>query len=167
VIESLETERLVLRPLCDGDLNQLCRLLGDRRALAMWGEPLDRQGAQEWIARNRSRYETAGLGRCAVILRETGALVGDCGLAPTTVEGVSEVELGWIVARRVWGLGIATEAASAWRDHAFGRLGLHRLVSMVSEDNLASRRVAEKLGMTMERNAIWGGQEMLVYSVTN
>ena len=160
----LETGRLTLRPLCDDDVDELSELLGDAEALALWGEPLDRDGARAWIERNRARYEADGFGRCAVVLRATGELVGDCGLARTTVEGVPEVELGWIVSRAYWGQGIATEAAEAWRDHAFGRLGLDRIVSMVSEENVASRRVAEKLGMTVERPAVWGGEPMLMYS---
>jgi RimJ/RimL family protein N-acetyltransferase len=162
----LETERLTLRPLSPDDLDDVSELLGDAEALALWGEPLDREGARSWIERNLTRYETHGFGRCAMILRETGRFVGDCGLIPTEVEGASEIELGWIVARRYWGLGLATEAAIAWRDLAFGELGLRRIVSMVSERNLASRRVAEKLGMTIEREAIWGDHPMLMYVAT-
>lgn len=160
----LETARLVLRRLRDDDLEQMCSLLGDAEALAFWGEPLDRAGSRQWIERNVARYEADGFGRCAVVLRATGELVGDCGLIRTAVEGVPEVELGWIVRRSHWGLGLATEAAAAWRDYAFGVLGLERIVSMVSEQNTPSRRVALKLGMTVERTAIWGDEPMLMYS---
>jgi [ribosomal protein S5]-alanine N-acetyltransferase len=162
----LETARLTLRPLRDEDLDELCLLLGDRDALALWGEPLDREAARQWIERNKERYRADGFGRCAVVLYATGALVGDCGLHRTVVEDVSEVELGWIVARTYWGKGIATGAARAWRDYAFTRLGLDRIVSMITEQNIASRRVAEKLGMTVERTAVWGGAEMLMYSAS-
>ena len=141
----------------------MTRLLGDREALVLWGEPLDREGARDWIARNRGRYETHGFGRCAVVLGETGELVGDCGLSPTVVEDAAEVELGWIIARAHWGEGLATEAAGAWREYAFDVLGLTRIVSMVSEENIASRRVAEKLGAQVEREAIWDGLPMLMY----
>jgi len=160
----LQTARLTLRPLRDDDLDEIGPLLGDRDALALWGEPLDREGARQWIARNKERYRAHGFGRCAVVLRATGTLVGDCGLHRTVIEEVSEVELGWIVARAHWGEGIATEAARAWRDYAFTRLGLDRIVSMISEQNLASRRVAEKLRMTVERTAVWSETEMLMYS---
>lgn len=161
----LETERLILRPLCPEDLDEMATLLGDADALALWGDPLDRAGSLAWIERNMARYEADGFGRCAVVLRETGELVGDCGLVRTTVEGVPEVELGWIVRGSHQGRGVATEAGATWRDHAFDELGLDRIVSMVSERNPASRRVAEKLGMTVERTAIWGDAPMLMYSL--
>ena len=147
----------------DDDLDELARLLGDREALLLWGDPLDRDGAREWIGRNQTRYERDGFGRCAVILSATGELVGDCGLSRQIIEHAEEVELGWIVARAHQGKGIATEAAGAWRDFAFNALGLTRVVSMVSEENVASRRVAEKLGAHVERPAIWGGLPMLMY----
>ncbi len=160
----LQTARLTLRPLRLEDLEEMCALLGDAEALALWGDPLDREGARDWIARNLARYAADGFGRCAVVLRATGELVGDCGLIRTTVEGVPEVELGWIVRRSHWGQGLATEAAVAWREYAFGVLALERIVSMVPEQNAASRRVAEKLGMGVERTAVWGGEPMLMYS---
>lgn len=160
----LQTPRLTLRPLCDDDLDEISLLLGDTDALALWGGPLDPDGARRWIERNATRYQSDGFGRCAILLRATGELVGDCGLIRTTVEGVDVVELGWIVRKADWGRGIATEAAQAWRDHAFAELGLHRIVSMISEQNVASRRVAEKLGMSVERPAIWDGQPMLMYA---
>lgn len=162
----LRTQRLELRPLTLDDLDDLAVMLGDREALSDWGEPLDRRGAREWIERNLARYEADGYGRCAVILLGTGELVGDCGLISTTVEGKREVELGWIVRRPYWGKGIATEAAAAWRDFAFGTIGLERIVSMISHANIASRRVAEKLGMKVEREAVWGELPHLMYSLT-
>jgi ribosomal-protein-alanine N-acetyltransferase len=160
----LETPRLTLRPLRDDDLDEICSLLGDADALTLWGDALDRGGARQWIEHNTARYAADGFGRCAVVLRPTGELVGDCGLIRTTVEGVPEVELGWIVRRAHWGKGIATEAAQAWRDHAFTQLRLDRIVSMIAEQNVASRRVAEKLGMTVERTAVWGDAPMLMYA---
>jgi len=162
----LETPRLTLRPLDRGDLDAVADLFGDAEALEHWGPPLDRAGAASWIERNLARYEDVGFGRCAVVLAATGELIGDCGLVPTTVEGVAEVELGWNVTRAQQGRGIATEAAAAWRDHAFDSLGLERIVSMISERNVASRRVAEKLGLGLERPAVWDGEPVLMYSLS-
>jgi len=163
---TLQTERLTLRPLTLGDLDEMATLLGDAEALVLWGGPLDREGARAWVERNIARYASHGFGRCAVIWRETGELVGDCGLIPTVVEGVDEVELGWITRRSFWGRGIATEAGAAWRDHGLGALGLPRIVSMIKPENVASRRIAEKLGFSVEREAMWGDEgPFLMYSI--
>ena len=161
----MRTDHLELRPLALDDLDELASMLGDAEALLHWGPPLSREESRSWIERNLRRYQDDGFGRCAIILRSTGELVGDCGLARMLLEGRPEVELGWIVRRGHQGKGIATEAAAAWRDYAFGTLGLERVVSMVSEKNVASRRVAEKLGMTVEREAMMDGLPHLMYSV--
>ena len=161
----LQTDRLELRALTLGDLDGLASMLADAEALTYWGPPLSRGESRSWIERNLKRYEKDGFGRCAVVLQSTGELVGDCGLIRTLVEGRPEVELGWIVRRSHQGKGIATEAAAAWRDHGFDTVGLERIVSMVSERNVASRRVAEKLGMTVEREAMWGDLPHLMYSM--
>lgn len=162
----LQTERLTLRPFTLEDLDAVATLLGDAEALVLWGGALDRDGARSWIERNLARYASHGIGRCAVIWRESGELVGDCGLIPTVVEGVDEIELGWITRRSFWGRGIATEAGAAWRDLGLGTLGLDRIVSMIDERNTASRRVAEKLGFSVEREAMWGDEgPFLMYSI--
>jgi ribosomal-protein-alanine N-acetyltransferase len=163
---TLQTQRLTLRPLTLEDLDEMSTLLGDSEALALWGGALDRQGARSWIERNLARYTSHGFGRCAVIWRASGELVGDCGLIPTVVEGTDEVELGWITRRAFWGRGIATEAGAAWRDHGLGVLGLDRIISMIDERNAASRRIAEKLGFSLEREAMWGEEgPFLMYSI--
>jgi len=162
----LQTERLTLRALTLDDLDAMSTLLGDAEALVLWGEALDREGARSWIERNLARYASHRIGRCAVIWRETGELVGDCGLIPTIVEGTDEIELGWITRRSFWGRGIATEAGAAWRDYGLRELGLERIVSMIDERNAASRRIAEKLGFSVEREAMWGGEgPFLMYSI--
>ena len=160
----LETPRLELRALTLDDLDDVASMLGDAEGLIHWGPPLSREESRSWIERNLRRYAEDGFGRCAVVLGSTAELVGDCGLIRTLVEGQPEVELGWIVRRTHRGKGIATEAAAAWRDYGFDSLGLERIVSMVSENNVASRRVAEKLGMTVEREAVWGDLPHLMYS---
>jgi RimJ/RimL family protein N-acetyltransferase len=163
----LHTPRLTLRPLRESDADDMAELLGDAEALTHWGPPLDRGGAHDWIGRNLARYAVDGFGRCAAELAGTHELIGDCGLSTTTVEGSREVELGWIVRRAHWGRGDATEAAATWRDFAFEVLKLERIVSMVAPENLASRRVAEKLDMRVERRAVWGGELMLMYTLPN
>jgi len=161
----LLTERLELRPLESEDLDALAAMLGDPIGMAAWPSPLTFEESKAWVDRNRARYGTDGFGRCAVIWRQTGELVGDAGLIATVVEDTPEIELGWVVRHDMWGRGIATEAGAAWRDYAFEKLRLTRIVSMIDGSNAASRRVAEKLGMSIERPARWGDDLMLMYSL--
>jgi ribosomal-protein-alanine N-acetyltransferase len=161
--QSIITERLLLRPLVPEDEDALALVFADGELLRFWGAPLDRDAVRSRIGSNRARVDADDFARWAIVLRNSGELVGDAGLTRTDVEGVEEVELGWVVRRDHGGRGIATEAGGAWRDHAFGRLGLERIVSMIRPENAASRRVAEKLGMSIEREAIWNEASHLVY----
>ncbi len=159
------TDRLELRPLHVDDLEDLAAILGDPVGMAAWPAPLTVEETRSWIERNRDRYEMDGFGRCAIVWRESGELAGDAGLISTVVEGTPEIELGWVVRHALWGRGIATEAGAAWRDLAFDELGIQRIDSMIDEANTASRRVAEKLGMTVEREAMWGDLPHLLYAL--
>ena len=91
------------------------------------------------------------LGLWATILKETGVFIGRCGLLPCTIEGRYEVEVAYAIAEEYWGQGLATEAARGILQHAFGKLNLPRLICLVDPDNIASQRVAEKIGMALER----------------
>jgi RimJ/RimL family protein N-acetyltransferase len=161
----LLTARLRIRPFAEDDEDAMAALFGDAEALRFWGPPLGRAGVRERIGRNRERLAADGFARCAVVLRHTGELIGDAGLTRTDVEGSEEIELGWVVRRDRWGLGYASEAGAAWRDHAFGPLGLSRFVSLIRGDNTASRRVAEKLGMRAGRDAFWNEAPHIVYEL--
>jgi RimJ/RimL family protein N-acetyltransferase len=148
-----ETERLRLRELVPGDLDALAELLGDPETLVHWPRPLTREEAEGWIADQRRRYAEDGIGLWAAELRETGAFLGDCGLAVRAVEGVQEVELGYHLHRRHWGNGYATEAAIACRGLAEQR-GLTRVVSLILPANVASERVAQRVGLRPEREVV-------------
>jgi RimJ/RimL family protein N-acetyltransferase len=157
------TERLELRPFEPGDEDAMAVVFGDAEALRFWGPPLDRDAIRERIERNRERQSRDGFARWAIVLRASGELVGDAGLTWTDVEGTKEIELGWVVRRDLWGLGIASEAGAGWRDRAFGALGLERIVSIIRAENAGSRRVAEKLAMAVEREAFWNDAPHLMY----
>src|SRR5439155_5805208 len=115
------------------------------------------------------RYARDGFGLWAIELKETGRLVGDCGPAIREVEGTPEVEMGWHVNGNQWGRGLATEAAAASRDWVFEWLGLPRVISLIQSRNVPSRRVAEKIGMSVEREVPYGsmGWLHLVSSIAN
>lgn len=159
----LETERLVLREFRDGDLEDYAAMLADPETMRYYPRPYTREEARVFIEKNRHRYSANGFGVWAIAERATAAFMGDCGLAFTLVEGIPEVEIIWHVIRGRWRQGIASEAATAARDHAFGLLGLRRLVALVRPENLPSAGVARKIGMELEREAVFHGLPHLVF----
>ena len=102
-----------------------------------------------WLGRNLEHQAQFGYGLFSVIRKADGRLIGDCGMEQMTVDGRVVAELGYDLRSDVWNQGFATEAACAVRDYAFTELRLPRLISLIRVGNLASRRVAEKVGMQL------------------
>ena len=163
----LETERLALRPLSLQDIEALHQVLGDAETMSYYPHPFSLEETEAWIRWNLESYRENGHGLWGMELKETGELIGDCGLTVQEVDGDKFVEVGWHVRREHWARGYATEAGSACRDHAFGEIGVDRLVSLVRPENAASCRVAEKLGLTVWKETVRGpGWLHRVYSLT-
>jgi RimJ/RimL family protein N-acetyltransferase len=101
----------------------------------------------------------------AVVLRENNAVLGYCGFLHHS-EVPEEVEIGYRLDSKYWNRGLITEAARAVRDHAFIDLKLPRLISLVHPDNVPSRRVAEKIGMTVEKQITFRGFPTNVFSLS-
>jgi [ribosomal protein S5]-alanine N-acetyltransferase len=160
----LETERLLLREFADDDLGAYAAMLADPETMRYYTRPFTRDEARAFIEKHRYRYAVHGFGVWAVEEQGSGAFLGDCGLAFVLVEGIAEVEIMWHVTRDRWRQGIAGEAAGAVRDHAFGPLGLRRLVALVRPENVPSAGVARKLGMNVEREAVFSDLPHLVFS---
>ena len=112
-----------------------------------------RDEARAWIARNRLLYEEPGFGFWQIESRPTSEFLGHCGITPLVLEGASVTEIGWHTKQTAWNRGIATEAATCVRDLAFTRFAQTRLVALIPPDHLASRRVAEKIGMCEGRRS--------------
>ena len=100
-----------------------------------------------------------------MLLKSTQELIGDCGLVVQEVDAANEVEIAYHVRRDHWNRGLATEAARACRDFGFARLPVDRLISLIRPENLPSRRVAEKNGMTVWKEVVRVGLPHLVYSI--
>ena len=108
-------------------------------------------------------YEERGFGAWYLRPGPTRAFLGYCGLRPLLLDDREEVELAWHVAKAHWNRGIATEAARASIDVGFTTFGLAELVAIVHPDNLASRRVAGKLGMAEERTLVHAGEPVVLH----
>jgi RimJ/RimL family protein N-acetyltransferase len=176
----IETERLLLRPLERADIDTLAGFYADadfRRYLTGGGRALPEEKAIALIERMLQAFDEDGFGQLAVVRTEDGALLGRCGLTewqtrpwkPTTraqASGETVTEIGWKLGAAYWGRGYATEAALAVRDDSFARLGLQRLVALIHPRNVASVRVAEKIGMAPAGGARIGLGRAVVYAVS-
>ncbi len=162
----LETQRLVLREFQFEDLDALAAILCDRETMRYYPVSFDRAAVADWIQRNRTRYANDGHGLWAMILKSTRELIGDCGLVRQSVDAVDEIEIGYHVRRDLWNQGYASEAARACRDYGFANLKVDRLISLIRPENLASRRVAEKNGMTIWKEVTKVDLLHYVYAIT-
>ena len=145
------TERLRLRPYRPDDLDDLHAMFTDPDHMRWYPAPFDRATTDVWVERTFERYRDDGFGLWIVEDRATGEFLGTAGPTVQVVEEVSEVEIGWHTKPGRKGEGIAPEAAGAARDWAFANLDVDHLISLVRPENVASCRVAEKLGMRVER----------------
>ena len=150
----LETDRLVLREFTPSDLDELAAMVADEEQMTFYPRPKTRDEASAWIDRNLALYEECGFGIWFIASRTASTFLGYCGIRPRALDGASVTEIGWHIHKRFWKQGIATEAAAAARDLAFGRFRLPRLAAVIHPDHVASRRVAEKIGMQRERTTV-------------
>lgn len=156
----LETERLVLVPWDDEFRRDHARLAADPDVMRFVGDgaPWPRRRADARCDRMLAHWSEHGYGARAALARGPGRFVGVFEVAHVpegAVEcGPDEIEIGWWLDRAWWGRGLATEAALALRDEAFGRVALERIIGRYRPANRASERIMEKLGMWHERDAV-------------
>ncbi len=99
-------------------------------------------------------------------IKDSGEFAGQCGLTVQKVEDKEEVEIGYLFLRRFWGRGLATKVAWASRDYGFLTLGYERLVSLIDPENLAARRVAERVGLALEQEVDKWNKKVCVYAIS-
>lgn len=128
------------------DLDEMANLLGDPQMMEYYPHPKDRAEAEAWIEWNQRNYAAHDFGLW-IIETHDGESLGDCGLTWQKLEDSVELEVGFHVQPAVQKLGYATEAATACREYARSHALASRIVSIIHEDNHASQRVAEKIGM--------------------
>jgi RimJ/RimL family protein N-acetyltransferase len=146
----LSTGRLLLRRWREADREPFAAMNADRDVMEYFPARLNPAASDQLIARIEAGFDQLGYGLWALELRATGEFLGFTGLAPASVEArfTPAVEVGWRLARRAWGQGYATEAASAALAFGFGDSGLSEIVSFTSAANVRSRAVMERVGMT-------------------
>ncbi|HWQ50325.1 MAG TPA: GNAT family N-acetyltransferase [Terriglobales bacterium] len=146
----IETARLGLRKLEDGDFEALFPILGDPEVMYAWEHGFSDAEVREWLGKNQKRYERDGFSYFAAIDRATGRLVGVIGPLMEDIDGMLVPGVAYIVGKEHWGQGYAPEGAAACIRYLFSQRGADKVIASIRPDNAASLRVAKKLGMAKE-----------------
>ncbi len=167
----IETERLILRPLTMGDLDDLAAIYAKADVMALMGGVRSHEETVASITRQFANYAAHGFGLWATIYKPENRFIGRCGLLPQTVNGRFEAEVAYLLDSAYWRQGLATEAARASRDWAVrnvlpDRPDLTRLISLIRPENGPSRRVAERNGMTVVGETFHADLPHLIYAVS-
>lgn len=159
----METERLMFRELNPSDYIELCKFLQDIEVMYAWEHAFSDKQVREWLDKNILRYKNEGFGYWAVINKGNNKLIGNAGLLSTLIDGEKRVEVGYIFNKEFWHKGFAYESAKACVDYAFNKLNLSEIYASIRPTNLSSIKVAEKLGMKLQKEFIklFENKEML------
>jgi [ribosomal protein S5]-alanine N-acetyltransferase len=162
----IETPRLRLRHFVESDLDAVAALLANPDFMRFSLGVLPREEAKRFLLDRLIAPAREGLpSQFAVRAREENRLIGYCGFFRQLVDEITEIEIGYRLHPAYWNRGLATEAARAVRDYGFNVLGLERVISLIHPDNHASRRVAEKVGMRLEKETTFRGFPTLVFAL--
>lgn len=166
----IETERLYLRRMEQADFPALQKIMQDPDVMYAYEGPFTDAETQGWLDRQFTRYAEFGFGLWAVILRETGEMIGQCGLTMQEVRDQRVLEIGYLFQKAFWHKGFATEAARACKAYAFETLHAPEVFSIIRDTNTASQNVAIRNGMKIadQFTKHFRGVDMphFVYSVT-
>ena len=146
-LHMIETERLLLREYTPDDFDALYEILSDPETMRHYPAPYDEAGTRHWIEWNLENYTQYGFGLWAVVLKETGEFIGDCGITIQNIDGEMLPEIGYHIHKKYWRRGFAKEAARAVRNWAFQNTEYNVLYSYMKHTNEGSWRTAMANGM--------------------
>lgn len=142
----IETERLMLREMSLDDYDALYKVLADSDIMKHYPYTFDKKRVRGWIEKNISRYKEYGFGLWAMCLKETGEVIGDCGLTLQSINGEIKPEIGYHVRADKQRRGYAKESAIAVRDWAFENTEYDTVYSYMNAENLPSIKTAMSYG---------------------
>jgi [ribosomal protein S5]-alanine N-acetyltransferase len=162
----IETSRLRLRPFATDDARFAFEWFGDPSVMRFTPSGTDKDLGQtvERIAGYRKHQSAYGYSKWMIVDRISHQPIGDAGLMYLPEYGW--IDFGYRLAQPFWGKGLATEAASAWLDKAFGELQLDRLVAIAHPENSASLNVLQKLGFSEQRRGTVMGMDCVILHIT-
>ena len=168
----IETERLLLRPLELSDAESMFLLDSNPNVHKFLGNnPVKTiEESIGYIQNIQNQYQTNGIGRFAVILKESGAFIGWSGIKFITEKENDHIdfyEIGYRFREEFWGNGYAYESAKAWYDYAFQELKVGSLYASAHIDNSGSRKILEKIGLQQKNEFIWNNEIPCVWYASN
>lgn len=143
----IETPRLQLREMVWDDRESIAAMLQDERVMYAYNGAFSEEETEAWIERQRQRYKEYGFGLWAVLHKESGQVIGQCGITMQEYKDRLVPEIGYLFACKHWHKGYATEAAMACREYGFKTLRFEALYSIIRDTNPASMQVAIRNGM--------------------
>lgn len=166
--DNLESERLRTRFMNIDDAHAWTGFYKDKEAVELfprYGDKSDEELARLWIERQLARYANNRLGLQAIIDKKTNEWIGQAGLMIQEVDGLEEVEVGYHVFKKYWGQGYAPEAAKLFLDYGFKNNFADSIISIIDTRNTKSQRVADKNGLTREKQTVWLDLNVYIYRI--
>lgn len=142
----IETKRLLLRDMTENDYDALYKVLADSDIMQHYPYTFDEARVRGWISKNIERYRIFGFGLWAVCLKETGEMIGDCGLTMQLINGQIKPEIGYHIRKDQQRRGYAKEAAAAVRDWTFNNTPFRIIYSYMKYTNIPSSSTAVSWG---------------------
>ncbi len=161
----IDTSRLTLRRMREDDAEALFDIFSDPIAMRYFGVVFDRPGMEKWVKDNLEHEQQHGFSLLSVILKDSNQVIGDCGLETDEIDGRLMVGIGFDFRRSYWGRGYATEAARAVLEYGFTNFEFESIWGWIDPQNTPSRRVAERIGMLLDRHVDRGGKKYALYSI--
>lgn len=143
----IETKRLILREMTENDLHALRKILQDEEVMYAYEHAFSEEEVIKWFENQRRRYREDGFGLWAAVLKDSGEMIGQCGITYQDLGNERVPETGYLFQKKFWHSGYAAESAQACNRYAFDVLDMAEIYSIIRDNNLPSRKVAERNGM--------------------
>ena len=143
----IETERLILKPICNTDFNDLKMLLQDKDVMYAYEHPFSEEECKIWFNNQLNRYKQEGYGLLGVFLKENNKFIGQAGITKQNINENMVDEIGYLLKKEYCKKGYATECVKALKEYGFNILNLDKIYSIIRDNNISSQNVAKRNNM--------------------